>query len=264
MQAALNNNLTLSTYSSFLNDYCFIQAEPKKFCSRYYDASVGRFLQTDPDPGKISAPITMLSKYIYGANSPLMYTDPSGEFVFLAGFLASAIWGSSVMAALGLTATTWLTATVAASMMTGAFAALALVEGGKYGGDWQQMLSQEGLNTLFIAATGALGGWVGNYVKGLSVFNNLGGPSWLPSVAAAASGSAASSLTTTAILDATNIVNPTLEDYANGLAVSLLFGGTTQGINNVFGTNIGIPYGAISRGGWRFYWNYHIPNEKRR
>lgn len=79
MQAALNNNLTLGSYSSFLNDYCFTQVESKDFCSRYYDPSTGRFLQQDPDPGKLASPNTFLSKYIYGANNPVMFSDPSGR-----------------------------------------------------------------------------------------------------------------------------------------------------------------------------------------
>lgn len=93
MQVALNNNLTLSTYSSFLNDYCFTQAEPKKICARYYDASTGRFLQTDPDPGKLAQPNTFLSKYIYAANSPIMFSDPSGRWIWLVIIAAGVLNG---------------------------------------------------------------------------------------------------------------------------------------------------------------------------
>ena len=46
--------------------------------ARYYDPSTGRFLQRDPDPGKLANPRTFLNKYIYGANNPVMYSDPSG------------------------------------------------------------------------------------------------------------------------------------------------------------------------------------------
>jgi len=54
--------------------------------ARYYDPSVGRFLQQDPDPGKLASPITFLSKYIYTANNPVMFSDPSGKFGWLIFF----------------------------------------------------------------------------------------------------------------------------------------------------------------------------------
>ena len=59
--------------------------------ARYYDASTGRFLQTDPDPGKLSNPDTLLSKYVYTANNPIMFTDPSGRIFGI--FLSTAIFG---------------------------------------------------------------------------------------------------------------------------------------------------------------------------
>ena len=66
--------------------------------ARYYDPSVGRFLQQDPDPGKLNNPITFLSKYIYGANNPIMFTDPSGRFIQV---LIGAIIGAAVGAVIG-------------------------------------------------------------------------------------------------------------------------------------------------------------------
>jgi len=47
--------------------------------ARYYDPNTGRFLQQDPDPGKLTSPITFLSKYIYTGNNPVMFGDPSGR-----------------------------------------------------------------------------------------------------------------------------------------------------------------------------------------
>ena len=47
--------------------------------ARYYDPNTGRFLQQDPDPGKLASPNTFLSKYIYAANNPGMFGDPSGQ-----------------------------------------------------------------------------------------------------------------------------------------------------------------------------------------
>ncbi len=46
--------------------------------ARYYDPNTGRFLQQDPHPGFLAAPISHVNKYIYGANNPNVFTDPSG------------------------------------------------------------------------------------------------------------------------------------------------------------------------------------------
>jgi RHS repeat-associated protein len=52
--------------------------------ARYYDANIGRFLQQDPDPGKLANPISIANKYAYASNAPTVYTDPTGKFLFLA------------------------------------------------------------------------------------------------------------------------------------------------------------------------------------
>ncbi len=52
--------------------------------ARYYNQSNGRFLSTDPFVGCSSMPAT-LHDYIYGANNPVKYNDPSGNFIGLAG-----------------------------------------------------------------------------------------------------------------------------------------------------------------------------------
>jgi RHS repeat-associated protein len=48
--------------------------------ARTYDASLGRFLQVDPDPGLRADPRSFLSQYIYTKNDPINRVDPSGEF----------------------------------------------------------------------------------------------------------------------------------------------------------------------------------------
>jgi RHS repeat-associated protein len=50
--------------------------------ARYYDPSIGRFLQTDTAPGHLSNPIGVTNKYIYAANSPTEFRDPSGTSIF--------------------------------------------------------------------------------------------------------------------------------------------------------------------------------------
>ncbi len=56
--------------------------------ARYYDSSLGRFLQIDPDPGKVVNPITVVNKYIYTGNKPVMFTDPNGKFEIISAFIS--------------------------------------------------------------------------------------------------------------------------------------------------------------------------------
>ncbi|MRR30804.1 RHS repeat-associated core domain-containing protein, partial [bacterium] len=48
--------------------------------ARYYAPQQGRFTSTDPFPGILSEPAS-LTPYTYALNNPVMYTDPSGEYV---------------------------------------------------------------------------------------------------------------------------------------------------------------------------------------
>lgn len=45
-----------------------------------YDPGIGRFLQRDPEPGKLNLPMTVVNSYVYVANNPANLTDPSGKF----------------------------------------------------------------------------------------------------------------------------------------------------------------------------------------
>ena len=59
--------------------------------ARYYSADIGRFLQSDPHPGLLINPITLINKYVYAGNNPINYTDPTGASFFsdlLAGIFA--------------------------------------------------------------------------------------------------------------------------------------------------------------------------------
>ena len=44
----------------------------------HYEPSLGRFLTSDPHPGKLSNPITHINKYIYTGNNPVNFVDPDG------------------------------------------------------------------------------------------------------------------------------------------------------------------------------------------
>lgn len=48
--------------------------------ARYYDSSIGRFIQVDPDPGSVFNPFSHINKFSYVGNSPLIFVDPLGLF----------------------------------------------------------------------------------------------------------------------------------------------------------------------------------------
>jgi|GEM_PF-3830570 len=75
-------------------------------CLRHLSPGTGRFLQSDPEPGAMGAPLTEINKYIYGGNNPIMNTDPTGKsflgdaLVFVAGFAAAFFAGPLIAAAI--------------------------------------------------------------------------------------------------------------------------------------------------------------------
>lgn len=80
--------------------------------SRYYDATIGRFINAD---GYITTGQGVLSynMYAYCLNNPVMYSDPSGVGVVLAivigagiGFVAGIIWGDCFDDVVGTTTST--------------------------------------------------------------------------------------------------------------------------------------------------------------
>ncbi len=52
------------------------------FRARYYDPSIGRFLQQDPEPGSLKSPLSVINKYAYCGNLPTAQIDPSGRASF--------------------------------------------------------------------------------------------------------------------------------------------------------------------------------------
>jgi len=63
--------------------------------ARYYQPGVGRFITRDPFPGLLALPPT-LNPYIYALNSPLRYSDPSGQLAFLALIGVAALAGGGI------------------------------------------------------------------------------------------------------------------------------------------------------------------------
>ena len=65
--------------------------------ARYYDSSIGRFLQEDPEPGLLSTPSSFNTKYAYSNNKPSYLNDPSGRIIpILAAIAYSALIGAAV------------------------------------------------------------------------------------------------------------------------------------------------------------------------
>ncbi len=135
---------------------------------------MGRFLQQDPDPGKLIDPQTIISKYNYANNNPVMNNDPTGKFWVLAAmfgafgkdiqriavigtaFVAGLIGGPIVAAALlgaGASATAFaIVSTIAGAAIGGITGGLGYTAGGL--GTFKEGF-QAG------AAAGAIGGLVG-------------------------------------------------------------------------------------------------------
>ncbi|WP_413584447.1 RHS repeat-associated core domain-containing protein [Bdellovibrio sp. HCB274] len=61
--------------------------------ARYYDPQIGRFIQVDPYAGNMAHPSSVVNKYIYGANRPTVFTDPSGRWIFVGILIAGLIGG---------------------------------------------------------------------------------------------------------------------------------------------------------------------------
>ena len=69
--------------------------------TRYYDPSTCRFISPDHPDYLDYESINGLNLYAYCLNSPVMYADPTGHFVFTTAMLVGLIIGATVGAAIG-------------------------------------------------------------------------------------------------------------------------------------------------------------------
>ena len=120
--------------------------------ARFYSPDIGRFIQEDPEPGRVGTPITLLSKYIYTGNNPIAYIDPSGR-----SFLSNVL-------AIGLT--------IAALYFTGG-----LIAGAASGA-----VSTLGITNVFAGQIvgGLVGSMLGGAIGGIAggIGSQIGGGSW--------------------------------------------------------------------------------------
>lgn len=78
----ISQNPTLTPYYAFANRELDLESNLYYLRARYFDSSIGRFIQRDPDPGKMMNPLSLINSYIYTENNPINFTDPLGEFKF--------------------------------------------------------------------------------------------------------------------------------------------------------------------------------------
>jgi RHS repeat-associated protein len=62
--------------------------------ARYYSPEIGRFISADSHPGVMSNPLTIINKYVYAGNNPIMNVDPNGKFFFTAILIGALVGGT--------------------------------------------------------------------------------------------------------------------------------------------------------------------------
>jgi len=60
-------------------NWCTFLQPRENSCSSWYSSTTGRFLQEDPEPGRVTDPSTVFNKYIYSRNAPNIFKRPEGE-----------------------------------------------------------------------------------------------------------------------------------------------------------------------------------------
>ena len=113
--ADISSSPVLSTSIGFTGRELDSESGLMYYRARYYDPSIGRFLQEDPQPGKLSIPASVVNRYIYSGNNPWNITDPSGQS-----------WLGDLFAGIGIGILTVLSG----GTILGALAAIGSVAGG--------------------------------------------------------------------------------------------------------------------------------------
>ena len=127
--------------------------------ARYYDALLGRFISPDPLVQGPADPQT-LNRYAYVRNSPLMFTDPTGEIFGLDDLFVGLLIGAVLGSAINATIATASAAPIGKAALTGAVTGGIL---GGYGAIAGAMFSSQAVGeimggALTMAGAGAIGG----------------------------------------------------------------------------------------------------------
>jgi hypothetical protein len=176
-----------------------------------YDPNIGRFLQKDPEPGKIGTPITLVNSYIYAGNNPFSFSDPTGRSFTLGSVLSgighgiqNAFGGGTIGAILGtlvfppaiLFAKTgdFLMARPALDQAATVAAVIAVAgfTGGAAGGLAAKLLTSSALAGAFVG--GAVGAAVGGLVGGIGYKLTGVGTFWQGFIAGAIAGGTAGAI----------------------------------------------------------------------
>jgi hypothetical protein len=112
-------------------------------CTRYYDPGVGRFLQQDPDPGRMTNPTSIINKYSYALNNPVLFSDPSGRSPWddAKKWIEDIAIGALVVGVIVLSGGTALGALAAVGSVAGGAAAASAVMAAFQGGDFLKNFS---------------------------------------------------------------------------------------------------------------------------
>lgn len=132
----ISNAPLVSPYFTYTNRELDRESGLYFYRARYYDSSIGRFIQSDPHPGTTANPITFNTKYSYVDNSPANRVDPAGTFFFNTTLLAgaAAFFGSGEVQEIGrswlFAEATFVSITASGGTGTGALKAISSTAGG--------------------------------------------------------------------------------------------------------------------------------------
>ena len=159
---------------------CLLTKQLHAYCTnirpraRYYDPGTGRFLQKDPEPGKLDYPGSVVNSHIYVLNNPASWTDPHGKLIWflaiplimtIAGAITGGAWaaitGKNILSGIGMGALGGLIAGIGA---TGGIAIAGLIAG-------------TGGAAVIGTAAGTLGGGLGSGIASAAWGYSQGG--WL-------------------------------------------------------------------------------------
>ncbi|MCL1851028.1 MAG: FG-GAP-like repeat-containing protein [Bacteroidetes bacterium] len=211
------------TFRGFTGHEHYPQFKIINMNGRLYDPVIARFFS--PDKFVANSSFTQdFNRYTYARNNPLMYTDPSGEFVWFAPLIAIAI-----------------SAAIAATTYT---VNVAVSQGGFQNWDWGQFA----FSAMFGAVTGAFSLGVGEALAAPLTAAGIGG-FWAGLISGATSGAVAGTMNG---LVQASITGATGKDFWRTLGISA---GMGAGMGGLIG---GISGGIQAKMNGRTFWNGNI------
>lgn len=200
---------------------------------RYYDPTIGRFIQPDtiiPEPYN---PQT-LNRYSYCDNNPLNYTDPSGHFAWFVAAIIGAIIGGIMGGISAAQQGGNVFAGILVGAIVGAISAVAMAGAAQYA-QGLSFGSRVGLMSLMGGATGAANGaatgWAGGAGSGSGILRSAGWGGLIGLGMGAISGAMMGGSNSTPVTDATRDVKA-VNNATHAYADALIKGGDTEILKN--------------------------------